>query len=454
MTGSELTLRARYVFPVAAPPIESASVRISGERITGVGPAGAHCDIDLGNAAILPGLVNAHTHLELSAIGSREFSGTDFANWLSYVIAKRGAQSPAQIAHAVSRGIDASMSAGTTLLADVSTSGRSWKELVRSPLRAVVFAELIGLKYERAAQTAQAARQFLEWVGPVANRATKEHDTGAADDATPAFRFGAECTIVPFPQAAPISSRRRLTPSLSPHAPYSTHESLYNLAAHWGERAGVPICTHLAETEDELRLLRQRDGRLRDFLMSIGAWQDDWQPAGPGALDYIEGRASGCADWLLAHANYLTDDEIARLAQHTSADGPQRAVVYCPRTHAYFGHRRHPFAKMLAEGLVVCLGTDSLASTNSLSILDEMRFLRRRESSLEGATILNMATLAGARALRREHECGSLSPGKYADLAVVRLPDCEAGDPHDLLLNSDEPVLRTMIGGRFVFQRR
>jgi cytosine/adenosine deaminase-related metal-dependent hydrolase len=109
---------------------------------------------------------------------------------------------------------------------------------------------------------------------------------------------------------------------------------------------------------------------------------------------------------------------------------------------------------MLAAGLAVCLGTDSLASTASLSILDEMRFLHRRDPSLPTTTILYMATLAGATALRRESNCGSLTPGKFADLAVVRLPDRDDSDSLRLLLQSDEPVIRTMIGGRIVFQMR
>jgi cytosine/adenosine deaminase-related metal-dependent hydrolase len=109
---------------------------------------------------------------------------------------------------------------------------------------------------------------------------------------------------------------------------------------------------------------------------------------------------------------------------------------------------------MLAAGLTVCLGTDSLASTPSLSILDEMRFLHRRDESLPTATILQMATLAGATALGRESVCGSLTAGKFADLAVVRLADRDDEDPHRLLLQSDQPVTRSMIGGRIVFQMR
>ena len=145
-----------------------------------------------------------------------------------------------------------------------------------------------------------------------------------------------------------------------------------------------------------------------------------------------------------------------------SAPGPRQnspmsrqvAVAFCPRTHAYFAHPKHPYRALLEAGVTVCLGTDSLASTPTLGILDEMRFLHGRDPSLPGATLLHMATLAGAHALRREDVCGSLAPGEFADLAVIRLPDRDDEDPHRLLLESDGPVIRTMIGGRSAFEMK
>jgi cytosine/adenosine deaminase-related metal-dependent hydrolase len=163
---------------------------------------------------------------------------------------------------------------------------------------------------------------------------------------------------------------------------------------------------------------------------------------------------SNQANWLLAHGNYLTDDDIFQLGAHAESAASRRSVAFCPRTHHYFGHSQHPYAKMLSARVTVCLGTDSLASTPSLSVLDEMRFLHRRDPALGGAALLHMGTLAGAWALGREQETGSLTPGKFADLAVIRLPSRHSNDPHELLLDSAEPVMRTMVGGRFVFQLR
>jgi cytosine/adenosine deaminase-related metal-dependent hydrolase len=229
---------------------------------------------------------------------------------------------------------------------------------------------------------------------------------------------------------------------------------LYDWAAAWSMKAKVPLCTHLAETEEELQLLRSGNGPLRDFLVSLGAWSNDWEPPGSSPAQWITGQQTSQASWILAHGNYLCESEIAQLAAHNKSGHFQCAIAYCPRTHNYFGHRCHPHKKIRAAGITVCLGTDSLASSPSLSILDEMRFVRRRDSSLDGPALLRMGTIAGATALRMEQDCGSLAPGKYADLAVVRLPKVEGADPYDLLLQSHEPVVRTMIGGRWAYQRR
>jgi cytosine/adenosine deaminase-related metal-dependent hydrolase len=175
-------------------------------------------------------------------------------------------------------------------------------------------------------------------------------------------------------------------------------------------------------------------------------------------LDYLQTPIAERADWLIAHANFISEGDIAQLAASVRRGilptSRRVAVAFCPRTHAFFAHPRHAYRTLLEAGVTVCLGTDSLASTPTLSILDEMRFLHVRDPSLPGATLLHMATLAGARALRRHEMCGSLAPGKLADLAVIRLPNRDDADPHRLLLESHGPVIRTMIGGRFAFQMK
>ena len=159
------------------------------------------------------------------------------------------------------------------------------------------------------------------------------------------------------------------------------------------------------------------------------------------------------ADWVIAHGTYLDPSEFWQLRPE-AAPGDQRvAIAFCPRTHARFGHAPHPYRAMLAQGVVVCLGTDSLASSPTLSLLDEIRFLHRRDPSLGGPLLLTMATLFGAWALRAEAIAGSLKAGKSADLAIVALPDREEEDPFSLMLESDLPVIGTVFEGDFVSGR-
>jgi aminodeoxyfutalosine deaminase len=406
-----LTLSARYVFPVEGPPIEDACLTIEEGRIQRVGPAGERdADLDLGNVAILPGFVNAHTHLDLSrperCIDAKV---EDEIDWLRQVVEYRRRASADDLRRAVQRNLAASLAAGTTMLADTTTAGLSWDLVAGAPVCAVVFSELIGLQRTRSTQSSQQAWDWLGTIDPDAQLAT------------------------------------RCRPGLSPHAPYSTAGWLYEKAA----ASRLPLSTHLAEMPEELELLKRREGRLRRFLEDLGAWDEAWEPIGPHPIDYVRRGTLRQADWVIAHGTYLDPSEFRQLRPNDK-DEERVAIAYCPRTHARFGHAPHPFRAMLEQGVVVCLGTDSLASSPTLSILDEIRFLRCRDDSLNGQRLLTMATLAGAWALRTENAIGSLKLGKSADLAIVALPDREEPDPHQLLLESDLPVVSTVFGGTFV----
>ena len=416
MRRDRLTLQARYVFPVEGPPIEDGVVTLQEGRIGWVGPSRERAgDLDLGNVAIIPGLVNAHTHLELASLdvgtaGPAANGSEDEVAWLRRVVDQRRGGSEPMLKEAVSTNLKASIKAGTTCLADTTTAGLSWDQVASAPVRAVVFAELIGLKRYRGLQTSDAA---WNWLG----------------------------TIRPEAQVAACART-----GLSPHAPYSTSPWLYHRAA--GSR--LPLSTHLAEMPEEIRLLEHRDGPLRQFLEDLGAWDDEWEPIGPRPADYIRRGELRNADWLIAHGTYLEPSEFWQLRPEAAPDGHRVAVAFCPRTHARFGHAPHPYRALLEKGVIVCLGTDSLASSPSLSILDEVRFLHHRDPSLSGELLLTMSTLFGAWALRAETITGSIRPGKSADLAVIPLPDRSDPDPHALILESDEPVLASVFEGDFV----
>jgi cytosine/adenosine deaminase-related metal-dependent hydrolase len=392
------TLTARWIFPVDAPPLERGTVTVAGERIRAVEAHSQRTpDVDLGDVAVLPGLVNAHTHLDLSGLRGRCPPSPDFTAWLRSVIRHRRETAPAQVQADIDAGIAESLRCGTTLLGDISGQGWSWSPLATATLRAVVFRELLGLSPERAGQ---AEGDLHDWL--------------SKHTATESCRPGA-----------------------SPHAPYSVRSALFRAAGS----VGTPVATHLAESAAELELLEHHRGPFVDFLRDLGVWDPDGLAKGP---DDILERLHGPAPTLIVHGNYLSP----------CAPVPENAsLVYCPRTHAAFGHPPHPFRDFLRRGVRVALGTDSLASNPDLDLLAEIRYLHGRHPDLPGATLLRMATLSGAEALGWADETGSLTSGKSADLVAVPLTETTSADPHELFLASSHPVAVVLWRGRWTLGR-
>jgi len=400
--SSTISITARYVFPVAGPPLAGGCVTIRGERIESVGPQPVADAVDLGNVAILPGLVNTHTHLEFSDLDAPLGKpGMPLPEWIRLVVAARRAAA-ADSAAAIARGLAESARCGTTTIGEIATGGWSEPALRNAPAELVAFYETIGLTADRVAERLADAEQFV----------TRTHEAVG-------WRGG-----------------------LSPHAPYSVHPELVVGLARLASSAGLPVAMHLAETREELELLRTGGGPFREMLVALGAWDPTAIPRGTRILEYLQVLAAAPRA-LVIHGNYLESDEIEYIAMH-----PQRmAVVYCPRTHAYFGHERYPLARLLALGASVALGTDSRASNPDLSVLAEMRHVARQFPAISPEMVLRLGTIAGARALGCADEVGTLEAGKLANLAIVSLPAREADDPHELLFDSDLPVAATYYRG-------
>jgi cytosine/adenosine deaminase-related metal-dependent hydrolase len=389
------TLTARWIFPVDGPPMERGTVTIDGTTIHAVEPHGARrADLDLGDAAVLPGLVNAHTHLDLSGMRGLAPPSPDFPAWLRQVISHRRQRTPGQVRADIYSGLAECIQCGTTLVGDISGDGSSWDVLVHAPVRSVVFHELLGLPREQAQQSARAA---LKWLG--------------AHPETPSCRTG-----------------------LAPHAPYSFRAEFLPTLAALARR----ITIHLAESAAELELLERQSGPFVPFLAELGVWDPGGLAWGPAHILQLTESAKVA---LYAHGNYLSPD---------APVPPHGTVVYCPRTHAAFAHPPHPFREFLARGVRVAIGTDSLASNPDLDVLAEIRFLRRQYPDVPGIQLLRMATLSGAEALGWADQTGSLTAGKSADLVVVPLPPEGVADPHELVLRSDELPRDVLLRGCWV----
>ena len=394
-----ISIRARVVFPVDGPPIERGVVTIDDGRIVEVRTHARQANvIDLASVALLPGLVNAHTHLEFSHLRQPLGEpGMVLPNWIRLVIAERG-RSGADARIAIGTGLAESANCGVTTLGDIA-SGRTDNPVRRSKPDGqdcpsyggsdrIVFFEVIGFSRARADSACVALVERLN---------------AAASD--PASRVG-----------------------ISPHAPYTVSPALLRRLIAESRQHGLPVAMHLAESREELAFLKTGAGPLQELLDERSMWDAEAVPHGSRPLDYLRLLADAPRA-LVIHGNYLNDEELAFLAGQRE----RMSLVYCPRTHTYFQHEPYPLVAAMMAGVRVALGTDSRASNPDLDLLAEIRFVARAYPTIDPHDVLQMGTLTGAEALGREDEVGSLTPGKLANMVAVPLPEDVRGTPNDLL---------------------
>lgn len=402
MDATSHLLRARWIFPVSDPPIEDGVIAIENGTITRVGSGPDPDAVDLGDVAIIPGLVNCHTHLEFSALSRPLSPASPFAEWIRSVIEYRRNASE-NVAASLRQGLEEIRATGTTLVGEIATSPASQAALDEYDVDATLFLEVLGLEGDALArQTAAVARHCRTCDGT------------------------------------------RVQPGISPHAPYSVHPELLRWAIDTARDLSLPVAMHLAETREELELLSHGTGPLVELLRLLGVWREGVIPAGATIGDYLAQLAEA-PRVLVIHGNYLTDAQIDFIGAQ-----PHFSVIYCPRTHAYFGHEPHPWRRLLERGVNVALGTDSRASNPDLNLWDEVLFLRRQFPEFPAEKLLQMATIHGAAALGRGETAGSLQPGRPACLEVVALAgEGTASFPEDLLLQPASRIVRTMQRGQW-----
>jgi cytosine/adenosine deaminase-related metal-dependent hydrolase len=392
------TYRAAWILPIVAPPIRGGWVSVENGLIAGVGGANApRGSVDLGDVAVLPALVNAHTHLELSYLRGRVGRANSFLDWIRTVVSvRREYPDPhdRRILDAARSAIIEAQVSGTGLFGDVSNT--------------LVTAELLQ-------ETGMAARLFYELLAfnatdPYALVAAACAAADAAHRAAPAVHV-----------------------SLAPHAPYSVSPAMFAaIRAHLDAHAGDVSSVHLAESPEEVEFLKTGGGGWRDLLQELGVWSDSWQTPRRSPVRYLAEMGFLDAGVLVVHAVQCSDDDLARLAALGTT------VVSCPRSNRYVGVGDPPLAAFYAAGLPVAFGTDSLASVDDLQMFRELAAARRLAPRVRAHDLLESATLTGARALGFGHEFGSVEPGKRAALIAVRLPEDE-DDVEEYLLSGIEP---------------
>ena len=359
-----------------------------------LGEAPADCRvIDLLHSVVIPGLVNAHTHLDLTHIGPIP-PEDEFTQWVNIVRRER-AMSDSQIDASVRRGIELSRAGGTAIVGDIAgiTSLQPIKTLRQTGMRGVSFLEMFGLGHSQA--------KAIE-------------------------RMNHAVQTLP-------ANEVNVVLGLQPHAPYSCGLDVYRAAVALNR----PLSTHLAETLEELEFVRDGTGPIARMLRDIGAWNDGIQPTCKHPIDYLE-EVLRERPMLAAHVNYLDDEHLEKLSRWPVS------IAYCPRASAYFGHPhnghpQHRYRDMLSAGINLALGTDSilcLDTPDRISVIDDMRFLYRRDST-DPITLLRMATINGAKALAFDPALVTLAPGKVAELLAIDVDTHSSSDLLGAMLMSD-----------------
>lgn len=403
-----MIIRARIVAPMEGEPIEDGAVAVEANKITGVGRfAEVKADhsgevLDLGEQILLPGLINAHCHLDYTILRGQVAPRSSFADWIRAINEHKAALNENDYVDSIAAGLAEARKFGTTTLLNLEAFPELLPRLPRPLLRVWWCAELIDIRKSVNVQRVSDAlrdwfRTHPDWLGGL---------------------------------------------GLAPHAPYTASRQLYSDASEIARREGVPFTTHLAESREEMQMFRDASGPLFEFLKSIGRSMEDCGKDTPLSLmlrhRMIEER------WIIAHLNELEAGDFALLES-----APKFHIASCPRSHAYFGHAPLAFQRLRALGFNICLGTDSLASNSSLNLFDEMRDMLRQETWLSPQEVVAMATRNGAGAIGQSHSLGRIRPGFLADLIAV--PEMGSGtDVFESVVAFEQTVSWMMVNGEML----
>lgn len=380
---------AEWVVPVAAPPIRGGTVAVDGARIAYVGPrrgAPDGEDRELGDALLLPGLVNAHTHLELTAMRGL-LEGLEFPEWiLRLQRAKTTVLTPESLLDSARAGIAEGLRAGVTCYADTCDSGVALRAMREAGVRGIMYQEVFGPDPARADEALQDLAMKV-----AAHR-----------------QSGDELRSV----------------GVSPHAPYTVSDALFEIVARYAAAEGLPLAVHIAESAEEQALVCDGDGPFADGLRGRGLTV---RPRARSPLALMERLGVLGGRTLAIHCVHADEADVALLATSGTA------VAHCPISNAKLGHGVAPLDRLLGARLRVGLGSDSMASNNRMHLLEEARVAvlaqqasRRSPCALGAQEALELATIGGARALGLGDRIGSLEAGKEADLAAFPLDDAGA----------------------------
>jgi cytosine/adenosine deaminase-related metal-dependent hydrolase len=400
--------RASWVVPISGRPIPDGWVAVDRGRIVAIGHREApDPDVsetrDLGDVALMPGLVNAHTHLELSYLSGAIEPAGEFVTWVRGLLRARRPTEDAEasdILAAIDRGIAESVASGSALVGDISNTLATFTPLARSPLAAVVFHEILRFREPEP-------ERFVEQV----------------------------CRSIDQ-----LDVTGRVRPGLAPHAPYSVAPLVFRaLRRALDRRPFLRSSVHLSESPEEVQFIAQGDGPWRGVLEELGAFDPGWVAPGVSPVQYLHENGFLDRRVLAVHGVQMSDADLARLVKLGTT------LVTCPRSNRYTGAGTPPIARFYAAGVRVAVGTDSLASTPDLNVFAELAEMRRLAPSVPAGMLLDSATRQGAHALGFESEFGTIEPGRSARLLTVAVPP-RIGDVEEYLVSGVTPAKMRWVG--------
>ena len=400
-------------------PLAGGAVVINRGTIIAVGPAkrllnrySGHAVYKLHNAVLMPGLVNVHTHLELPPL-LNSIRSKAFPDWVMNLIKVKRSLRNHDYSGAATRNVEAVIESGTTCVGEICTHGLSPAILKRSGIRARIFHEIMDMDQN---------------CGP-----------GTRGDSCPALLLRINTSL----------SRETacIRMGLSPHAPHTVSTPVLLAISRIAKRKNLPLCMHVAESRDELKLLQGRKSGFEKLYKAAG-WDRAWSPLAVSPFAYLNSLGLLGPGFLAVHAVQATDSDIKLIKSYGTP------IAHCPRSNRETGVGKMPLRKVLNAGITVGLGTDSLASSPSLNLWDEMRFALKIHgaSGIPARTIMELATRGGAMALGMASDIGSLAPGKKADIIAVSLPGRNSGDLYSDLLRETKSCMISIVNGRFIYK--
>lgn len=359
---------------------------------------------DLRELTAIPGLINAHTHLEYTDFLGQIDNTNDFIKWIKQIIILKNKTTYEQFIESSKKGIDLCVKSGTTTVVDIASTDASIEPLMNAPIRKFICPEIISLDPKNAEN--------------IFNNFLKRIEKIKKDDL---IQIG-----------------------LSPHAPYTVSPDLYKLCTQYARDNKTLLTTHLCETKEEIEFLAQDNSKMENFLREINALPNKWKSPKLSPIEYLYSNNILNKNSLLVHLNYPSDKDI-EIVQKSGA-----SVVYCPKSHKYFEHDKYPLIKLLNAGVNVCIGTDSLASNDTLDILAELRAIKQEFKELNSKQILDLATINSAIALNYKHKLGRIEKNYFCDLTLIRNRDNK-----DITIDAiveDESITHDgiIIAGRFI----